>query len=225
MSERRSWVGHHDFASSGVLRHERKHNQELLEAKFHQDLNLFRARTTEKMSAHGDLSGKGSIAIFSQEIHRPDQPPSRANTLISLAPCIQDSAELTPPAIRIIKNEIVLSKDSGEILTYDFIADEDNDVQYLVDAYNPAQAAQDGDSRHTFAPVFEVRGGKLVVTSNFTPFTPVMKLDGVEMGLNEESVLPLGSFKHLEDKIHALSIGESLLEGIVNQDPVYTKTL
>ncbi len=225
MKERKSWVGHHDFASSDMLRHERKHNQELLEAKFHQDLNLFRANVTEKMSAHVDLSTRGSVAIFSQEMYRPDQPQAGADILLSLAPRIQNSAQLKPPLIRIIKNEIIQNENSGEILTYDFIADEADDLQYLVDAYNPSQAAEDGDNRHTFAPVFGVIDGELVITSNFTEFTAVLELNGVDMGLNEESVLPLGSFRHLEDKIHALSIGESLLNDVIDEDPIYTKTL
>lgn len=224
MNERKSWVGHHDFANYGDIRREHRHNEAMLEAKFYGDLNQFRVKATQKLAEHEALSDSGGVAIFSQDGTCAEEHSNTVNTLLSLAPSKHDASELAPPKIRIIKNELIVNESSGQVFTVDFAADEEDDVQYLVDAYDPDQAASSElGASHTLAPVFIIEEGEIKITPNYNTFTPVLQINGAGMGLEEVKVMPFGSYLYLEDKIHALSIGERLLDDLANTAPVHVK--
>lgn len=224
MSERKSWVGHHDFINSGDIRLEHKHNEAMLEAKFHGDLNQFRVKATEKLDKHGGLANGGGVAIFSQEVMVEDGSLRTVNTFLHAKSFEQTEAHIKPPSIRIIRNELIVNGESGEILAVDFAANQETDVQYLVDAYSPKQAALETDAWHTLAPVFIVDEDEIKITSNYAAFTPVLEVIEDDVNLKEVRAIPFGSYLYLEDKIHALSIGEELLDSLDSEEPVHIES-
>jgi len=237
MKQRRSWVGHHDFANSGDLRREAEYNQRMIEAQFYGDINQFRMDVAHTLEKHGALSEGSSLAVFEHEQYFPDQPASLIQTMVHMHRHGRvEQGVYSKPSIRIITNEMILDENNDKWLAIDFSADCYDDTQYFVDVFdldkpdypdaemyeegNPYASATPDYAPIPYAPYFDVSDeGTLVFVDNLQPFTPSVRLETKSKRTTDRWVAPFGNYKILKDKVHALAVGNELLRQIANVEP------
>lgn len=216
------FTGHHDFAESSDIRREAAINQELLEAKFIRDLNQFRSEALYKLHTHDALEhsvGEGWGVFSNYEIENESEEamflPGGKSTLLLATNGKPNPSNGNPvPKIRIITNELIRTPDKCQWLTQDFSADKEDHAQYMVDVVDVNNQRVD----ETLAPLFVVDDeSRLNLSINTCAFTPSF---GVKLeGRPDTMTAPFGDYENLEDKIHALSAGQALLEEVMNIEP------
>ncbi|HSX24255.1 MAG TPA: hypothetical protein VLE74_04095 [Candidatus Saccharimonadales bacterium] len=137
------------------------------------------------------------------------------------------------PVIRILSREAIRSPEGIGFLNYDFSLDKDHDAQYLVGSYTPMSNVEDmyrqlshlpPDDRpprtdpESYIPVFYMEEGTLRFMQKLGCAAFAHRVPG-EVNGEKREVVPFGDWTGIDDKLDALSVGETLFDEIANREP------
>ncbi|HSX53298.1 MAG TPA: hypothetical protein VLF90_02935 [Patescibacteria group bacterium] len=209
-----------DFAGDIEARTLAAENSTAFERKFQEDLNIFRADVFRKLRSHDALHDGEGWAVFLPEPEETGGSAFQLNNTRDILIMVGLDSRTQKSLIRIIANEIFASGSSLSIMAEDFVADTENDTQYFIDAVD----VQPNYNPDTYAPTFCAISNEQVDLRNvLLTFVPLIGING-KPSIYIEEITPFGRYTELEDKIHALTIGKSLLAEVVTIDPLYAKT-
>lgn len=220
MKEHMSWVGHHDFVGDPILRSESRHTRSLLEAKLERDLSHFRARVVSKLANDGILKEGRGAGVYALDYNEGggglalDQ--GMQETLISIRPVLSLPHQLPMPHIRIITNELYEATDAPTWLSIDFMATPEGAIRHFIDAYS-FTSHREGRTLASFFCIDE--DGDFALSTSTPGMTPEYVISAPE--IQPPVVPPFGSGTVLEDKIHALEVGNQLLADVYHLTPAY----
>lgn len=209
--------GHHDYIRPSELEELQDVNQRELEKKYQDDLRIFRANVFQKMHQDKALYDGQGFAYFNEFVGSNETQELHKATLVNvrLIPGTDEAGTtLTIPRIRFIVNEPVIHGNGVQWLTYDFIADEEDDTQYFVDAYD----AMNEEISEVNAPIISISDRQTITIDNHRQFT---RNPSLHSDLGEDSVKPFGHYFHLTDRIDALAFGNEIWASISNISPLY----
>ncbi len=244
---------HPEFVPVEELAQIQRQNEQLLEAGYQDNCNLFRASVFHKLTQHHATHNGSGWAIFYVD---GEDDPGSVSTLVRKEVLVwsyfHDASKtrggLTIPTIRLLTNETYLMPDGPEYLASDVTLDDDNDAQYFVDAtmlhsdprekhylddvgLEPtAPEEPDVDENQdpilrSLAPLFIVSDeGILRLSHNFVLSTPLYLVEAKLPTGQNAACYPFGQFLCMEDRLAALTVGQNLLDEIRDLEPVYTRT-
>jgi len=222
-----------EWVAPEELRRDSKHTAALLAEKYSHDVMNFRSQFFAKLAAHGAIHAGYGWATFNSEGEESSLATvGIAEVLLFCRPAIQPSAagDHVVPVIRIITNEPVVYSGEGiedfSYLTEEVTVDDDDDAQYLMDAVlaQTNRAEQTTEQRvanvlESLSPLFMVKEGRLQLSKNLQPATPVFRLTHPFGELPPTA--PFGYPNVMEDRIYALGKAQGLLDGVMAVDPTY----
>ncbi len=218
-----------------------------LERQFERDITEFRSDIMTKLLRHGALENSQGWAMFHTDFDSEVTGDTAVhNTKLFrnvLILCEPSSTPTWPgsgtdvPHIRIFVNELLPfikdekgedgknekakkatdSKEEYAWITQDVAVDESGDCQHFVDAFIP----EEEDLRKSKSVIFLADGeGGYMLSKNFQPFTPVMKLppDDVPV-VKPTDIIPLGVYMDIRDRTDALAVARELLAEVMDLEP------
>lgn len=218
---------HHDNIEFGDIELQREANRIAREAKFEDDLRVFRANVYTKMLNEGAIENGSGWAVYrySEESDDPQTTMPQYKEVLVMARPNSDTGiygcNMDVPTIRIISNELIRTSYGTEWLTKDFIADNEDDTQFFVGCLEDSKLRNVGGNR---AVVFNVDPeGNLCSTRNFHVFSPVIGVyhEDLDTAGTEANPTPFGHYTCLEDKTYALERGSDILNEIADRQPSF----
>ncbi len=195
-------------------------NRASVEAKYHEDVSIFRAEVISRMIGHNAVQGNVSFLFF-----REGSPTDtdllvdgeNKETLI-LAGLGKKPNE--PPHIKVLTNVTYHHQDYVAFLSEDITVDRDGDSQMLVDVAIFTHEGElfpglDADETETQAVIFQPKGDDNVTIINHNDHTPLTELveevEDASGSVSTYHVTPFGMYTDIEDRIAALDWARGIL--------------
>lgn len=204
---------HHDFVGTSEIRQLEADNRAIIEADFLYGVEMLRVNALSKLAEHQALDDAGTgWAIFL--LPPEDEFMMPREVLLRVTDDGLNDVPASSLTVRIITNQLFTYKDVPQWFTVDFIADQDNDTQYLVDAVDLNSAKSIGE---TYSPLIGVTDDGKLKLVNGHGFTPI--LDVLHATRPEDRIMPFGHCMFMQDKVDALAVGQELFALICNIEP------
>ncbi len=205
-----------EFASTPEIRVLAADNAERRRLKFLEDVSIFRAAVFGKLISCDVISPDGyGWAVFDCEGDDPEGALSVV-TRNEMAVVVVRRTVDQVPIIHVMGNEVIDTPTGHAYLTTHFVLDHEGDTQYFMDIFDPNDVA---GSKHASLFCVDAEARTLSVLGQFNySFCTTMDIDG-NIPTDHTSLMPLGIYLNLEDKVHSLEVGFGMLNQIKDLEP------
>lgn len=193
---------------------------------FQERLHQFRSDIMLLIMKHDALNPEASWLVFDHAEESDDGPVllcPRTDICIATKTIevLKNNKKLFRPHIRIMVNEAYSFEDGTEYVVTDVLVDEDDDTQYFV---GPLPNRESSSFLGVETSLFFVNDGELTLFSpgkQARSFPPIVEIEDTVGDCEDETVIPFGKFTNIEDKIHALSVANGILQLVKDRVPLY----
>jgi len=214
----------HDWIPTVDIRRAIEHNDALAVEKYTHDVGAFRKRLFDILVSNNAIGVEGfGWAMYVTTEAESDATATAKEVVITSRPRADEGiGGHIVPLIRIITNEPIVNDGHDFYLTEDITVEPNGNAQYLTSGIRMA-----GDENRklfaenmetSLAPLFLIVDGKLALSDNLRPVTPVIN---VASSLNSRNfVRPFGSQDVISDKIYALDKANGILSSVIDVTPI-----